>query len=120
MDGAGNLFIADCTNNTIRKITPDFAVTTLAGKAGSDGSADGTGSAARFYHPSGVAVDGAGNVFVADTENHTIRKITPAGAVTTVAGTAGSAGAVDGTGAAARFHTPTSVALDGAGNVLSR
>ena len=92
-------------------------VTTLAGLAGNPGSADGTGSAARFYFPSGVAVDGAGNVYVADAGNHTIRKVTPAGVVTTLAGLAGSHGSADGTGSAARFYYPTGVAVDGAGNV---
>jgi sugar lactone lactonase YvrE len=118
VDGASNIFVADTNNNTIRKITPAGVVTTLAGTAGSDGSADGTGAAARFIDPSGVAVDGAGNVFVADFNNHTIRKITPGGVVTTIAGTAGWSGSADGTGSAARFNQPSGVAVDGAGNVL--
>ena len=67
VDSAGNVFVADTYNYTIRKVTPAGVVTTLAGSAGSYGSADGTGSAARFYCPYGVAVDSAGNVFVADT-----------------------------------------------------
>jgi sugar lactone lactonase YvrE len=87
-------------------------VTTLAGTAGAAGSADGTGAAARFHFPDGVAVDSAGNVYVADTSNHTIRKVTAAGVVTTLAGTAGTAGSADGTGAAARFHFPDGVAVD--------
>jgi sugar lactone lactonase YvrE len=118
VDGSGNVFVADDGNNTIRKITPSGVVTTLAGTAGSWGSADGTGAAARFNGPDGVAVDGAGNVFVADSWNNTIRKITPSGVVTTLAGTAGSSGSADGTGAAARFNGPEGVAVDGSGNVF--
>ena len=117
VDGAGDVFVADSDNNTIRKITPTRAVTTFAGTADSTGSSDGTGATARFSSPSGVAVDGAGNVFVADSGNNTIRKITPAGMVTTLAGAA-SSGSADGTGAAARFNSPESVAVDGAGNVF--
>ncbi|MGB7810218.1 MAG: hypothetical protein WBP56_03695, partial [Polyangia bacterium] len=105
-------------NNTIRKITPSGVVTTLAGTAGPSGSADGTGAAARFNQPFGVAVDGSGNVFVADTWNNTIRKVTPSGVVTTLAGTAGSSGSADGTGAAASFSYPYGVAVDGSGNVF--
>jgi sugar lactone lactonase YvrE len=118
VDGAGNLFVADTGNRTIRKITPAGVVTTFAGTAGSSGSADGTGANARFGEPYGVAVDGMGNVLVADTFNCTIRKITPAGAVTTLAGTPGSPGSVDGTGSAARFNRPQGVAVDGANNVI--
>jgi hypothetical protein len=77
VDSAGNVFVADWDNSTIRKVTPAGVVTTLAGSAGSYGSADGTGSAARFYYPEGVAVDTNGNVFVADRDNHTIRKVDP-------------------------------------------
>ena len=77
VDSAGNVYVADTSNHTIRKVTPAGVVTTLAGLAGNSGSADGTGSAARFYLPCGVAVDSAGNVYVADTGNHTIRKVTP-------------------------------------------
>jgi hypothetical protein len=119
VDGAGNVYVADTNNNTIRKITPAGVVTTLAGTAGQAGSADGTGAAARFNQPQSVAVDGAGNVYVADTQNHTIRKVTPAGVVSTLAGTAGSYGYgyADGSGAAARFRSTTGVAVDGAGNV---
>ena len=117
VDGSGNVYVADSGNNTIRKITPAGVVSTLAGMAGSSGSADGTGSAARFNYPTGVAVDGSGNVYVADTGNNTIRKITPAGVVSTLAGTAGSSGSADGTGSAARFYYPYGVAVDGSGNV---
>jgi streptogramin lyase len=117
VDGDGNLYVADANNHTIRKITPAGVVTTLAGTAGSSGSADGTGADARFKYPSGVAVDGDGNLYVADRDNNTIRKITPAGVVTTLAGTAGSSGSADGTGADARFNYPSGVAVDGVGNV---
>ena len=103
MDSTRNAYVADSSNYTIRKITPSGVVSTLAGLAGSPGSADGTGSAARFFYPGGVAVDSAGNVYVADTENDTIRKITPSGVVSTLAGLAGSPGSADGTGSAARF-----------------
>ena len=105
------------SNDEIRKITPSGVVTTLAGSAGQTGSSDGTGSAARFYYPAGVAVDSAGNVYVADTDNDEIRKITPSGVVTTLAGSAGQTGSSNGTGSAARFDAPTGVAVDSAGNV---
>ncbi|HEX7706254.1 MAG TPA: NHL repeat-containing protein, partial [Thermoanaerobaculia bacterium] len=116
-DGSGNVYVADPSNQTIRKITPAGVVTTLAGLAGTSGSADGSGSAARFYGPSGVATDGSGNVYVADYRNHTIRKVTPAGTVTTLAGLAGTSGSADGSGSGARFNGPISVATDGSGNV---
>ena len=116
-DGAGNVYVADSGSHTIRKITPAGVVTTLAGLATISGSADGTGSAARFLNPNGIAADVAGNVYVADTFNHTIRKVTPAGVVTTLAGLAGSPGSVDGTGSAARFFDPNGIAVDGAGNL---
>ena len=89
--------VADMGNNIIRKITPPGIVTTTAGFAGYYGSADGIGSNARFFEPSGVAVDTNGNVYVADHYNYTIRKITPAGAVTTLAGLPTVAGLRDGT-----------------------
>jgi hypothetical protein len=95
-----------------------YTFTTLAGLAGSFGTNDGTGIAARFNKPSSVAVDGAGIVYVADTGNHTIRKITAGGVVTTLAGLAGSSGSADGTNSAARFNGPSGVAVDGGGNVF--
>ena len=117
VDAAGNLYVADTGNSTIRKITPAGAVTTLAGSPGLVGSADGTGAAARFDDPYGVAVDAAGTVYVSDTFNDTLRAITPAGAVTTLAGTAGVPGSADGTGAAARFDQPYGITVDAAGSV---
>lgn len=115
-DSGGNVYIADQFAHTIRKMTPGGAVTTLAGLAGSPGSANGTGSSARFFNPTGLAVDSNGNVYVGDTSNNTIRKITPAGVVTTLAGLAGSLGSADGT-TSARFYSPRGVAVDGSGNV---
>src|ERR1035437_4625262 len=117
VDSARNVYVADSGNNTIRKVTLGGVVTTLAGLAGSSGSADGTGSAARFNWPKGVAVDSAGNVCVADTWNSTIRKVTAAGVVTTLAGLALSYGSADGAGSAARFNCTSGVALDSAGNL---
>ncbi len=117
VDGAGNLYVADSRNSTIRKVTPTGIVTTLAGLAGNDGSSDGMGSAARFFRPSGITVDNEGNLYVSDTNNHTIRKIGPGGVVTTLAGQAGIGGSMDGTGSAARFAWPSGVAVDNAGNV---
>jgi sugar lactone lactonase YvrE len=115
LDSTGNVYVADYGNNEIRKITPAGVVTTLAG-SGEKGDADGTGSAASFNGPEGVAVDSAGNVYVADYGNNQIRKITPAGAVTTLAGS-GAQGNADGTGSAASFNGPEGVAVDSAGNV---
>jgi sugar lactone lactonase YvrE len=116
VDSTYNVYVADTYNHTIRKITTGV-VTTLAGSAGYNGSADGTGSSARFWAPNGVAVDSAMNIYVADTFNDTIRKITPAGLVTTLAGTAGQAGSLDGNGSAASFNEPSGVAVDSMGNV---
>jgi sugar lactone lactonase YvrE len=117
VDNAGNVFVADDANNTIRKITSAGVVSTIAGLAGSSGGADGAGSLARFYEPSAVAVDNAGNVFVAEWGNNTIRKITPAGVVSTIAGLAGSSGSADGVGSTARFNGLTSLAVDSSGNI---
>jgi sugar lactone lactonase YvrE len=117
VDNAGNLYVADAFNATIRKITSAGSVSTLAGSAGSRGDADGTGAAAQFNYPSGVAVDTAGNVYVADTYNNTIRKINPTGVVTTLAGSAGISGANDGTGIYALFNQPSGIAVDSSGNI---
>lgn len=117
LDSAGNVYVADTSNYTIRKITPSGLVSTLAGSVGKWGSADGSGSEAQFSHPAGIAVDGAGNVYVAEEFDETIRKITPNGFVTTVAGEVGSFGSEDGPGSDTRFHSPSAVAVDNAGNI---
>jgi sugar lactone lactonase YvrE len=117
VDGAGTVYVADTGNNTIRKISTNGIVSTLAGWAGHPGSKDGVGTSARFRNPWGVAVDTMGNVFVADMSNDTVRKITPDGAVFTFAGQAGSIGNIDGFGTDAQFNNPYAVAVDGVGNV---
>jgi DNA-binding beta-propeller fold protein YncE len=111
-DAASNLYVADTLNHRIRKITPAGEVSTFAG--GEEGFADGVGSDARFNKPSGIAIDALGNLYVADRDNHRIRKITPAGEVSTFAG--GEEGFVDGVGGDAKFSRPTSIVIDAAGN----
>jgi sugar lactone lactonase YvrE len=117
LDDSGNIYVVDLENATIRKITTAGVVTTIAGTAGSFGSADGSGNAARFGRMNGLAVDRSYNIYVTDTTNHTLRKISPNGTVSTVAGMAGTAGYVDGTGDVARFYFPVGVAVDTAGAV---
>jgi sugar lactone lactonase YvrE len=117
IDPSGNLYVTDTGNNTIRKITPGGTTTTLAGMAGTSGTADGTGTAARFNSPRGITIDSSGNLYVADSGNSTIRKITAAGAVTTLAGSPGSFANSPGTGAFALFDVPVGIAVDGSGNL---
>ncbi|HEX8746181.1 MAG TPA: NHL repeat-containing protein [Pyrinomonadaceae bacterium] len=115
IDSKGSIYIADAgENNRIRRITPEGAVTTLAG--GEEGFQDGQGGGAKFNTPSALAVDAQDNLYVADTGNNAIRKITPDGTVTTLAG-GGEAGYRDGAGRDARFNAPIGVAVDPAGNV---
>jgi hypothetical protein len=118
VDGAGNVYVADGMGQVIRKVTPAGVVTTIAGTARVSGSSDGTGAAALFNYPTGIAVDGSGNIYVADQNNDTVRKITPAGVVTTLAGQPGVAGSSDGTGSAAAFNLPAGVGVDNAGNLF--
>lgn len=114
-DAAGNIYVADRDNNLIRKITAAGVVSTFAG-SGTPGSTDGTGVNASFFEPWGIAIDNAGNLYVADTKNYKVRKITSAGVVTTFAG-AGTAGVTDGASASAQFGFPVGVATDASGNV---
>jgi hypothetical protein len=117
VDTDGNVYVADTGNNTIRKIARGGAVSTLAGLAGKPGREDGNGSVARFMAPLGIAVDRAGNLYVAEFASDLIRKITPEGEVSTLAGSAGNPGSTDGTGDNAHFRNPWSVAVDSTGDV---
>lgn len=120
VDKSGNLYVADTLNETIRKITPSGVVTTLAGLAKTSGSADGQGSSARFYRPTGITIDKTGNLYVADSMNGTIRKITQDGTVSTIAGKAGTKGIDrdrDGVGSNARFDLPAEITIDNQDNL---
>ncbi len=116
-DSTGNLFVADSQNHAIRRISTNGLVTTLAGELGLAGSRDETGAQARFDSPCGITLDKNGNLFVSDTGDHTIRQITPAGVVTTVAGLAGQSGLTDATGSAARFNSPLGIAISTNGTI---
>ncbi len=117
VDDLGNLYVTDYNAHTLRKITANGTVTTIAGAPRSAGSEDGAGSVARFYAPSGVAVDQERTLFVADTLNNTLRRVDASGTVTTLAGLAGRTSSVDGTGPAARFEDPYALTADSDGNI---
>lgn len=118
VDGFQNIYVADMLNNAIRKISTAGVVTTIAGKMSyTGGNVDAMGTAARFAHPSGIVVDNAGNIYVSDSGNDTIRRIAPDGAVTTLAGLAGQSGFADGCGNGARFGNPATLALDRLNNL---
>lgn len=118
IDGSGNLYVADRANHAIRKITSAGQVSTVAGIPTVSGSLDGLPGAAKFNGPQAVALDAAGNIYVADTDNHTIRKIAASnGQTTTIAGQAGDPGSIDGAGTTARFNSPRGIAVDSSGNV---
>lgn len=110
VDRNGNVYVTDVDNHKIRKISSDGIVTTFAG-SGVLGSLDGIGVSARFNRPYSLSIDSASNIFVADTSNHKIRKITSSGIVTTLAGS-GSQGSVDGTGTLATFDNPSGITVD--------
>jgi sugar lactone lactonase YvrE len=116
LDGSGNILVADYLNHAIRKVTSTGVVTTLAGN-GISGSANGTGNAATFSYPLGIAVAANGMIYVGDEYNHLIRQITPAGVVTTIAGIAGTAGFADGAGSTAKFSFPSGIAIDANGDL---
>ena len=124
VDAQTNLFVADYTNQTIRRITPigtNWAVTTIAGSVGNSGSADGTNTAARFNQPQALALDHIGNVYVADSGNSTVRQCSISGTnwiVTTVAGTPGVIGSQDGVGINALFNNPWGIVADSSNNLV--
>ena len=118
VDNLGNLYVSDAANSTIRLIAPNGSVSTFAGSAGVSNSYDGSSANARFYQPQGIAVDAIGNIYVADSWNATIRKMNPGGFVTTLAGLAGTTGAMDGTNSKARFHRPAGIACDSSFNLF--
>jgi hypothetical protein len=113
VDANGNIYLTELSHSKIRKISSDGNVSVFAGSTA--GYMDGMGTAAKFNNPRGLAVDAAGNVYVADTGNNKIRKITPDGNVTTLAG--GEYGYADGQGAAAQFRNPDEIGVDNSGNV---
>jgi hypothetical protein len=117
VDSANTVYVTDTGNHTIRVLTPAGVSSTLAGLAGSFGSSDGTNASARFNAPAGIAVDGSGNLYVTDYNNDTIRKVTPAGMVTTLAGWPGMWGSTDGPGSSALFFGPSGISVDGSGNL---
>lgn len=117
VDSSGNLYVTEYISHTIRKITPDGMVSLFAGTPGGTGTADGMGTAAQFCNPMGITADSGGNLYVTDRSNHTIRKITPAGVVTTLAGSPGVSGTSDGAVGVAKFNAPYAVAADTSGNV---
>lgn len=117
IDAGDTLYVTEHDNHTIRKITPARIVTTVAGSAGLSGTTDGTGGAARFNDPAGITIASDGNIYIADEGNHTIRKMTPAGVVTTFAGNSGNSGAQDGTGTTAKFNIPRGIAIDAGDNL---
>jgi sugar lactone lactonase YvrE len=129
VDSAGTIYVADASNHTIRKITPQGLVTTFAGAPSVAGAVDGPGNKARFNGPAGVAIDRRGNVFVADARNYAIRRISPDGTVSTFAGSLGTRGRADGSGTAALFYDPQNLTIDdadtlyiadGAGNTVRK
>lgn len=118
VDAGGTLYVSDVADHTIWKVDTTNHKTLLAGTSGVAGSVDGVGSQARFRSPGGLALDPSGNLLVADSGNHTLRRIAPDGTVTTLAGSPGLTGSLDGLGAAARFNTPFGVAVDATGNAF--
>jgi serine/threonine protein kinase, bacterial len=117
VDAAGNVYVADNLYSMIRKISPSGVVTTLAGSSNKTGCTDGTGTAATFWNPLGIAVNASGTIYVADEHNNVIRQISPSGVVTTLAGNSHVQGYVDGVGINALFNSPSGIAVDRQGYI---
>lgn len=118
LDNTGNLYIAESTGGTIRKLSTDGKVYFIAGKYTVTGSADGTGADATFKYAYDLVVDNSGNIYVADVTNKLIRKVTPEGVVTTIAGSVSSTSAVNGVGTEATFVQPYSITMDNNGDLI--
>jgi sugar lactone lactonase YvrE len=119
VDASGNIYIADTSNHRVRRVDPQGVITTVAGTGTTGFAGDGgLGAAAKLYSPAGVAVEASGNIYIADTDNHRVRRVDPQGVITTVAGT-GTAGYFGdmGPGSATTLNKPKGVAVDSSGNV---
>jgi trimeric autotransporter adhesin len=120
LDGSGNIYIADEYNNRIRKVSTTGTITTVAGSGGPGNSGDGgLATNAQLYYPTGIALDGSGDLFIADSNNNRVREVSSAGIITTVAGN-GNAGfsCANGSATGVALHTPQGVAVDAAGNLF--
>lgn len=118
LDTSSNVYVADQSNNQIRKISPSGVVSTFAGAGGASGYQDGTAATVKFNYPSGVVLDTSGNVYVSEFNNYLIRKVSPAGVVSTVAGVVLTSGYMGGTGGTATFNSPYGMAIDTSGNLF--
>ena len=119
VDGQGNVYIADRGNHRVRKVTPGGTITTFAGGGSSLGDG-GPATSARLAHPRGVAVDGQGNVYIAEYSDHRVRMVSPAGTISTFAGGLGRLSGDGGPATSARLYSPYGVAVDGRGTSISR
>ena len=113
----GDVFVADQYNHAIRKVTPAGVTTTIAGFSGAAGSTNGSASSASFNSPDGVALNSSGTIYVADTGNNRIRRITSTGTLVSAFAGSGVAGTADGSNTTAQFNGPTGIAVDAAGNI---
>ena len=118
LDASGNLYVSDANNHTIRKVATNGVVSTVAGAAGQDGTSDGDSANARFRNPAELVFDLKGNLFVADSFNQTIRKISTNGIVSTVSGAAGISGTTSGANGVGKFFNPYGIAVAANGSLV--